>query len=394
MLAENVIRFKDEKALAAPNASPTPRQSFHDNELLVGVSREACAQIESKIEVRRLSPREIIFEEDEPGDSLYLIAQGSVRISKRGRGGQQETLTFLMEKDFFGEMALVDTGKRSAQAAAVDHVVVGRMDRATWDLLLRLAPHEVMSNFTRTVTRRLRQNNQYFIEQMMRSERLSLLGTTIGAIVHDMNNPISTILGACQVIQSNIHDELTDKMSGLIREAVERMELMTRELIDFSRGETELNLKSFPVADLLRSLESDFAKCRPAIDVRIEVLYDGKILADRHRLLRVLGNLIRNAREAMKQKEGNVLRFTLRQVDSSVRFEVADTGCGIPGELLPRVFEAFVTYGKTGGTGLGLAISKSVVEAHHGTISVQSNGSGTTFLVDLPLGAAAPNSYV
>jgi signal transduction histidine kinase len=125
-----------------------------------------------------------------------------------------------------------------------------------------------------------------------------------------------------------------------------------------------------------------------------QLFYDGKILADRHRLIRVFGNLIRNAREAMKQKEGNALRFTVKQVDSSARFEVADTGCGIPGEFLPRVFEAFVTHGKTGGTGLGLAISKAVVEAHHGTIAVQSNESGTTFQVDLPLGAAAPNAYV
>jgi signal transduction histidine kinase len=365
-------------------SSPSP-DLFRTNELLTGISEEAYAQFENKIDIVHLAPREIIFEEDEPGNSLYLIAQGSVKISKKGRAGQQETLTYLMEGDFFGEMALVDSGKRSAQAAAVGHAVVGQIDRQSWDFLLHLAPHEVLSNFTRTITKRLRHNNQRFIEEMMRNERLSLLGTTISSIMHDMNNPIACIRGACEVMQASIHDELSNKMSGLIREAVERMEMMTRELVDFSRGQTQLNLQSISVNDFLRHLEGDFAKCRPNIDVRIQALYDGPLHVDRHRLIRVFGNLIRNAREAMKKTDGQTLRFVVNRVDSGVRFEVTDTGCGIPSDILPRIFEPFVTHGKKNGTGLGLAVSKAVVEAHQGTISVQSSDEGTSFQIDLPL---------
>src|SRR6266567_9119135 len=149
--------------------------SFRDNALLDGISDEIYVELADKITVIQCSPNEIIFEENDPGDSLYLIAEGSVKISKRGRAGQQETLAYLMECDFFGEMALVDTGKRSAQAAAVDQVVVGRIDRDGWDLLLHLAPQQVLANFTRLVTARLRHNNQHFIEEVMRSERLSLI---------------------------------------------------------------------------------------------------------------------------------------------------------------------------------------------------------------------------
>jgi signal transduction histidine kinase len=64
---------------------------------------------------------------------------------------------------------------------------------------------------------------------------------------------------------------------------------------------------------------------------------------------------------------------------------VSDTGHGIKGDFLPKIFEPFATQGKSNGTGLGLAISKSVVEAHGGTISVKSGETGTTFTVDLPL---------
>lgn len=358
---------------------------FRDNTLLAGINEEAYAQIAAKTQVVQYSPREIIFDENDPGEALYLIAQGSVKISKKGRGGQQETLTYLMERDFFGEMALIDNGIRSAQAAAVGHTVLGRMDRATWDLLLRVAPHEVLSNFTKAVTRRLRANNQHFIEEMMRNERLTLLGTTISSIVHDMNNPIACILGACELMQAKLNNQVADQMAGMIRDSVDKMESMTRELLDFSRGNTQLNLQTITMGDLLQSIESDFAKCRPRIEVEVDASYHGELRIDKHRLQRVFGNLIRNARDAMKKSSTKVLRFTAEKVDSNIRFEISDTGCGIPAQILPRIFEPFMTHGKANGTGLGLAISKAVVEAHRGTVNVASSEKGTSFQIDLPL---------
>jgi signal transduction histidine kinase len=373
-------------------AAPEPQTRLADratlfagNALLVGISPTVFHQIAPRLEILNLAADQIVFAENEPGDSLYLIGKGSIKISKQGRAGQQETLTYLLENDYFGEMALVDRGLRSAQASTVGETILARMDRPTWDLLLHFAPNEVMGNFSRSVTQRLRQNNQHFIEQVMRSERLSLLGTTISSIVHDMNNPITTILGACQVIQTSAHDELTTEMSGLIREAVDRMEVMTRELIDFSRGNTELRLKMVKVPELVQQLEPEFTKCRVASDVQLDVQCQGEIRLDRNRMLRVFGNLIKNAREAMKAGDPNVLRFSARQVGSVLRFDVSDTGHGIKGDFLPKIFEPFATQGKSNGTGLGLAISKSVVEAHGGTISVKSGETGTTFTVDLPL---------
>jgi len=382
---QNVISIEGADAAEDRLFDSPERGVFRNNNLLTEITPEAYAEVEAKIEVVRCAPREVIFAEDDPGDCLYLIAQGSVKISKKGRGGQQETLAFLMEQDFFGEMALIDRGQRSAQATAVGHAILGRVDRQTWDLLLRLAPNEVLSNFTKSVTKRLRDNNQHFIDEMMRNERLSLLGTTISSIVHDMNNPIGCILGACAAIQSTVQDELTHQMARIIRESVTRMETMTRELIDFSRGKTELHLQFVQVADLIEGLQPDFAKCRPFVDVQTEILYEGQLQVDRHRFLRVFSNLIRNAREAMKAEPGNRLRLSVKPVDSRVRFEISDTGCGIPSELLPRIFEPFVTHGKANGTGLGLAISKAVVEAHQGTIAVSSSDKGTTFQIDLPL---------
>jgi signal transduction histidine kinase len=358
---------------------------FRGNALLDGISDEIYGALVGKITVIDCRPNEVIFEENEAGNALYLIGQGSVRISKRGRAGQQETLAYLMEGDFFGEMALVDTGKRSAQAAAVDEVVVGRIDRAGWDLLLQRAPQQVLANFTRSVTARLRHNNQHFIEEVMRSERLSLIGSTISSIVHDMNNPISCILCACEVIRKSEPNELVGEATELIRGAVRNMENMARELIDFSRGQTHLNLESVMIEDLVEAIEADFARYRPDVELHIETLYDGAIQADRHRLLRVFSNLIRNACEAMAKSDEKRLILAVKPTDAGLRCEISDTGCGIPAQLLPRIFEPFVTHGKSNGTGLGLAITKAVVEAHGGAIAVQTGDRGTTFTIDLPV---------
>ena len=89
--------------------------------------------------------------------------------------------------------------------------------------------------------------------------------------------------------------------------------------------------------------------------------------------------------------DGGILWLTLRESGGSIVFRVADTGCVIPEDLLPSIFEPFVTRGKSKGAGLGLAIVKSVVESHHGTIAVQSTpGTGTAFEITIPSAGHSP----
>jgi signal transduction histidine kinase len=379
-------------AVAPPQSIENQAAGFAQNKLFADLTPEVFETISRRLEILTLAPDQILFQENDPGDCLYLIADGSIKISKRGRGGQQETLAYLPVNDYFGEMALVDGGNRSAQASAVGPTTVGRIDHPTWDLLLHLAPQQILTNFTRSVTQRLRQNNQLFIEQMMRSERLSLIGTTISSIVHDMNNPIGTILCACGIIQMNTEDEGTRQLAGHIRDAIDRMAAMTRELVDYSRGRTELKLELVNVENFIRQLEPDFTKCRAGCDVEINVDFAGSLRIDRHRMLRVFGNLIKNAREAMTAGQENCLRFSVRKIGSEAQFEVSDTGHGIRSELLPKIFEPFITDGKTHGTGLGLAIAKTVVDAHGGTITVESSPAGTTFRITLPIPAGGEAS--
>ena len=139
---------------------------FASNALFAGIPPVVVGKICHQVELITFAPDEMVFAEGQTGDCLYLIARGSIRISKRSGNGQQEVLAVLKPNDYFGEMALVDNEKRSAQASAAEEATLGRMNRETWDLLLRFAPHEVMANFTRSMMFRLRQNNQRFVEQI------------------------------------------------------------------------------------------------------------------------------------------------------------------------------------------------------------------------------------
>jgi anti-sigma regulatory factor (Ser/Thr protein kinase) len=98
---------------------------------------------------------------------------------------------------------------------------------------------------------------------------------------------------------------------------------------------------------------------------------------------RLLGNLVRNAIEAMGDRGGQ-LTIRVERDDDDLVIVVADTGRGIPKEIQHRLFKSFVTSGKAGGTGLGLSIVKKIAQEHSGTVSVDSSSDGTTFVVRLP----------
>jgi signal transduction histidine kinase len=358
---------------------------FGANKLFRGVSPEVLELAVGIPEIVEVEAGTLIFGEGDPPDCLYLIAEGCVRISKRGRGGQQETLSYLKAGDFFGEMALYDPEPRSAQAAAAEDTRLGRIGEAGFKQLLALAPGEISTNLTREIIKRLRNANTHFIHQMLEAERLSLVGSMASSIIHDFKNPMSVIQNAAELLTERTNDPQMVRFARMIRRSADRMLGMTQELLDYSRGTTSLHLETVTVGQLLEELEDQALHRLPLAGIRVEkqISFSGELQIDRSRFVRLLLNIIKNAAEAMP--DGGVCRFAVENRGDRVVFSIADTGCGIPEELLPRIFEPFVTHGKQDGTGLGMAIAKTVVEAHQGTISVESTpGAGTTFDIAIP----------
>ncbi len=360
-------------------------ENLRANKLLQEIPDAVLSHFARLVRNQVVEGSDTIFEEGDRGVEIYLILEGAVKISKKGRGGHQESLAHLQAGDFFGEMALIDGSSRSAQASAAERAVLAVVDEEAWRTLLQLAPQQVLRNFGRSTTQRLRNSNEHFIKEMLRTERLSLLGSTVSSIIHDINNPMTSIFGACEYIARSSTDALVLKMTGIIQQSVERMHAMNQELLDFSRGTANLSLERTPVMVLVNELEQQELAKAGSCKIRFEkhIHFAGYIRVDHHRMIRLLGNLIKNAREAMCG--GGTITLFIDKVEDVVIFKVSDTGHGISPEHLSTIFEPFVTYGKAKGTGLGLAITKSMVEAHRGTITVTSAlDKGTTFEVRIP----------
>jgi signal transduction histidine kinase len=286
--------------------------------------------------------------------------------------------------NFFGEMALVDGQPRSAQATAASPAVLGSVDVATFNRILDEEPQILHRNFLTSVVERLRGMDSHFITELMRNERLALVGTMANSIVHDLKNPLTAILSCAEMLEKRVPDADGLEITQIIKKASSRLEDMVQELLDFARGQSSLMLARHAAGSVLEELQSQFIQTlSPTIHVVRDIHVTDDVSVDLGRFTRVLMNLVKNSVEAMPS--GGILRLGLRQEGQRVIFLIGDTGCGIPPEVLEKIFEPFVSFGKSKGTGLGMAIAKSVVETHGGQIGVRSKvGIGTTIEVGLP----------
>jgi NtrC-family two-component system sensor histidine kinase KinB len=216
----------------------------------------------------------------------------------------------------------------------------------------------------------------------------------IATASHELRTPLTSVQMGVHLLLEGALGELTDNQIEVLqacRQDCERLDKLMRDLLDLSRieaGESEPQLATFSARDLLTTAVKELrpqveAKgLKLSIDVPLEL---SCVTVDRLQIERVISNLVINALRHTKQGE---IKISAEQRDNHVAVSVSDTGSGIPTEYLPHIFDKFVQVpdAPTGGAGLGLTISKSIVEAHGGQISVQSQvGRGTTFTFTLPL---------
>ena len=367
--------------------------AFFRNRLFADVKADTLRSV--AIREMDFKAGELIVREGAPGNSLLLVGTGRVQISKVGRQGQEEVLSILEPNDFFGEFAILDHGPRSATAIALQASLIGEIDRAALDLLMESAPRILPINFTKVVVERLRSTNARFIDELLRTERLTLLGTMLSSIVHDLKNPMAAIVSSVSYLQQKAPDEFTKSAAEIIKGAADRMVLLTEELLDFARGTARLRPTWTTANRILELLDREILEqvrlC--PIELKVDVQTADRFLVDEGRMTRCLANIIKNAKEALKDRGRISLSLTPR--DQGLLISIADDGPGIPEVIRGCVFDPFVTAQKRGGTGLGLSIAKSCVEAHGGKIWFETAAkTGTTFYVWLPrAGLAEPHAH-
>jgi K+-sensing histidine kinase KdpD len=228
--------------------------------------------------------------------------------------------------------------------------------------------------------------NARMAREMVQSERLSAVGKMASTIIHDIKNPMGTLRMYAQVIKKKTGDTEAAQLAEEIIRQVDRFVNMTQEILDFSRGISDIHLEEIDLQEMMEGslafIEKDLSKRNVRVVQNFEFV--GICVIDVEKMVRVFYNLAGNAADAMP--EGGTLTVTTRKQDQTLVISFADTGQGMPPEIRAKVFEPFFTHGKKHGTGLGLAIVRKIIDDHHGNIEIDSEvNKGTTIRLLLPL---------
>ncbi len=309
--------------------------------------------------------------------------------AKRLAGGNLSEPIPVRRRDEFGQVAnsfnSMMTGLRESQKQLSDaaHLLERKVEERTQQLLAAEA-------------------------QALQQQKLAATGLLASGIAHELNNPLTGVLTFSSLIRQKMKDGTQDAedMDLVIRET-RRCAGIIRGLLDFARPKApessyrDLNALVAETADFVeRSTPSKSTVITLALDPGLPAVW-----IDQNHIKQVVMNLLVNAQHATEA--GGTIRVSTRRVPEKMAVEsdtepvemveltIADTGCGIAEQDLPRIFDPFFTSKEVGkGTGLGLSVSHGIVKAHGGTIKAESEvGQGTTLRIYLPMcDKSAPES--
>ncbi|HJW92170.1 MAG TPA: response regulator [Thermoanaerobaculia bacterium] len=223
--------------------------------------------------------------------------------------------------------------------------------------------------------------------QLQTANRMASLGRLAATVAHEFNNVLMSMQPFAELLQRpKISPDVVLKSAWHIIHLIGRGKRITQDILRFTQP-AQPALAPLKVGEWWSTLHPELAgMVADNIELVTALEPDLCIMADASQLAQVFVNLLTNARDAMPR--GGTVTITARGDKGRVHFSVADTGCGIPNDMLQQIFEPLFT-SKPKGTGLGLAITHQVIQRHNGEIQVESTpGGGTTFHIFLP--AAEP----
>jgi len=264
--------------------------------------------------------------------------------------------------------------------------------------LLALVDKCLEKSGLRTLIQELREAKKKLEEtqaQLIQSEKLASIGQLAAGVAHELNNPMSGIMGFTQLLLEGktLSEQQRSDLETIYTQS-QRCRTIIQNLLQFSRrqepkkADLDLSLVLQATIDLVKY---DFSSSGITIDKRISESLP-HVLGDPQQLQQVFLNLLVNARQAMNGRPQSQVSIKVSPEADRIVTRVKDNGPGIPKEIIGKVFDPFFTTKPVGqGTGLGLSICHGIVEQHQGSIAVESDGNtGTTFIVKLPAREAHP----
>ncbi|MEQ8169472.1 MAG: ATP-binding protein [Candidatus Eremiobacterota bacterium] len=244
---------------------------------------------------------------------------------------------------------------------------------------------EKLRDFSRDLKQLVEQKTQELKEaqeQLLKQEKLAILGQLAGGVGHELRNPLGVISNAVYFLQNTLSGEITMTYLDIISSEVKRSEKIVSSLLDMSRVKA-LEKEEFGISMLI----DDVVKREKKPD-NIEIIKNIEdnlpyIFIDYRQISQVLHNIILNSYQAMPEGGRVLLEAYLR--DNRIRISVKDTGCGIKKEYMDKIFEPLFTT-KARGIGLGLAVCRNLMEINGGTVMAESQeGKGSIFTLIFPV---------
>ncbi|MFQ6101432.1 MAG: cyclic nucleotide-binding domain-containing protein [Anaerolineae bacterium] len=394
--------------------------------ILFGLAEEDLDILAKAAVIRSLPTDTVICEEGEPGNTFYIIVEGQVEVLKRLDGEHERRLNVIGPGGFFGEMAILQEGPRTATVRVTEPITVLEIGREPFLRVLGRSPSLSIRMLVGMTARLrdgdrqsiadLRQANEELTRALRRLERLDKTKSDfIQVSAHELRTPVAVLLGYAQMIQNSPTVQNDSYLQTLVEGMVgstKRLERVFNSILDVSRVmsgglQARRSLTSIPV--IFEGIASEFKRALEERNLTLERegLQELPLCwGDPDLLYKAFYHLVNNSiKYTPDGGRIKVIGQTVEAPDLGQCIEVAveDTGIGIAPQDLDLVFEKFYRTGevalhssgtttfKGGGPGLGLTIAQGAVLAHDGRIWAESPGydeeacPGSRFVVQLPL---------
>lgn len=275
---------------------------------------------------------------------------------------------------------IVDAGNAMAQSLSAltvsrDELLAEVERRKSVEAKLHQREEEIRAEHQQRLTER---------ERMIQLEKLSALGTMVGGVAHEINNPLMGVMNFVEYARDKATDEKSIVTLGLALEQIERMRRIVRNMLVFvsadsmqlARGNLQL-----AVNQTLALLEGEFKKHR--IQVKLDLPQEARMVkCSEGTLQQVLLNLLINARDAMAGQQEQCLSLSWEECDGKGKLFVCDNGPGVKPEIIEKIFDPFFTTKPAGqGTGLGLSVSRRLLQEVGAEISIANHREGNFCMV-------------